>query len=460
VARDAVVFFLVYFGPNLAAPLQFVGTETRKKTDPMTTLFPALAGRLGFLEGTEFILFESTSWATKRIPEGSTCFNSYSAALLLFQVKPGTPIPESSYPWVLTPQPVEAPAEPAKTTTKATKKRKKEEEVIDPRIDELPRTLYQAGKVGTAEQFLRKTADAVVYMYTDQTVPVHRISFTPEMSLDEFKRFLATILGLDYDPGRSAMLVYKKDHFDMKPLTSEIKDWKEYGLTYEFSGNTGSYFHIWVRFIPGMPESEAGQMQEMVVDRGEINKLQPKRTLLFVPKDSPLREIRTKLIETQFIREDEDLRFYKVYLSRIEKQLDDNETLAHCETGLFIAPAPPVLEPDQYFLKGVHVSNESTYLRGILSPFLLIIAANETVPQITERVKAELALPDPELKKIKFMVGGRYASMAFESKLLKGDKTFAEFIEGAVFKHDVYLYVVHPSNTKAEHAQRAVKIYN
>jgi hypothetical protein len=58
------------------------------------------------------------------------------------------------------------------------------------------------------------------------------------------------------------------------------------------------------------------------------------------------------------------------------------------------------------------------------------------------------------------MVGGRYASMAFESKPLKGDKTFAEFIEGAVFKHDVYFYVVHPSNTKAEHAQQAVKIYN
>jgi hypothetical protein len=310
----------------------------------------------------------------------------------------------------------------------------------------------------TVEQFLRPMADAVVYMHDDQTVPVHRVAFAPGLLLAELKAFLAEVLRFNYDPDRSAMIVYKKDSYDMKPGNA-VKDYREYGVSYDFASHSLS--HIWVRFIPGMPESQVGQMQELRVDFGPINQLQTSRTVTFVPKDTPIEGIRARLVNVGFLQEAKDLQFFKVSESKIDRVMAPGDTLGYYENDLFVSVVPPVSGPG-VLLRGGHFANEMNYWRGILSPFLVAVSETETVPEFLERVKAGLALPEAEVKKLKFFIGGQYASMTDDSALVKGDGRMAEFVRTAAIKGNLYLYVVHPSNTKStsRYGEKAVKIYN
>jgi hypothetical protein len=115
----------------------------------------------------------------------------------------------------------------------------------------------------------------------------------------------------------------------------------------------------------------------------------------------------------------------------------------------------------EFILYGVHAVYE-TYLRGILSPFLLKVDGNEKVPDFIARLKTVLAMEDAEFKRLRFMLGTLYAQYSANA-ILKGDKTMGETITAVSATANVYLFVLHPASKKAAvGASRDVslRIYN
>jgi hypothetical protein len=394
-----------------------------------------MAQKVGFPADTEFLVFEqsSSTFMKKILAEGSF-ERGWGCVSLIFQLPPGTPLPATDFPWA-----VGAPASGDESS--------------------LPRAVHLT-EASTVEEFCSKTVDAIVYLFEDQALPVRKVSFSPAISLANFKLFLARTLGLDYDPAANAILIYKKDYHEMRPGTTELKDDPRYGLGYEFSGAATTDFHIWARFIPDMPEAKVAQLQELTVEAGTVNKFQPERCKLFVPKSTQIRGVLERLVANGFVPASNDLRFFKTHSAKIEKEAALDDVVMPYESTLFVAQIP-TLADTQVLLRVCHVSNDQTYLRGFLAPFLLVVDRGDRVQDVIDRLKSELGIEEKAFQRLRFLIGGQHAGMNYDSALLKGEWTWGEAIEAAKLKADAWFYIIYPPNAKTtRYREQAVKIYN
>jgi ubiquitin carboxyl-terminal hydrolase 7 len=437
-----VFFFVRFYHESLKSRLQYIGGFKGFKKGPVSDLFPAVARKLGFPEETDFLVFEwtSSSSSVKKIPPTHSFATAIAPVSLILQLEPGAPLPPSDYPWAS-----ESRAPPTETSQTTEKKP----------FPELPVIHNVPGEVETVEHFLHTGVEAVVFRWEDQTVPVCRISFVPTIVLDQFKRFLASVIPLDYDPATSSMIIYKKDLAEQKPGAS-VKGDPPLGLSCEFSVAARTEYYIWVKFLAHVPESELALSQEVTVYLAEVNNLAGRTHQLLIPKGASAEKLREQLISTGLAPDDPNLTLYRAPLGKPDRRLLPEQPVG---TGAQILVAViPAMGDGQRLLRGAHVINQGTYFHGIPPPFLLVISAEETVAQIVERVKAGLALPEVEWKRLKLVVGDQHA-LAARTTLLKGEGTFQEFVTAARITGEPYLFISHPSKTGPV-AERALRIYN
>jgi ubiquitin carboxyl-terminal hydrolase 7 len=443
VPHDEVVYFMKFFHPSLPQPLQYIGTHHTSRQDAIASLFPVVAERLGFPAETTFLVFEEATASLKRLKDTDTRPNGYGAASVIFQLEPGTPLPETSYTWAVSDTP-SGPATPARDDSAAS--------VL------LPVKAYSTDAAETVDLFLKNTIEAVVYTIEAPRTPVCRVTFPATITLSQFKTFVASALGISYDPATAAMTIYKKDRNDAdKPDTTPIREYANYGLTFEFSANVATEYRIWVDVNNSVSEADAALQQAVTVEYQASLDSPPTAQRVFVPKDGQLDVFREKLVEAG-ITSDATARVYRLYDHKIDRLLTTYEKIYSTDLTVFVTPADFGADA-AHVLKGVHAVYD-TYLRGILSPFFIRVTRTETVPDFLARVKQFLQLEDADYKKLRFMLGTQYAQYS-HAAVLKGDKTMGEAMSVVSTTADVYLFVIHPSDRKvAASRDPSLRIYN
>jgi hypothetical protein len=250
---------------------------------------------------------------------------------------------------------------------------------------------------------------------------------------------MATALSLSYDPAVSSLIVYKKDFTEDKPGAVVNGD-PRYGLSYEFSLSSLTEFHIWVKFLPDVPESQLAISQELTVYVTDLATLVTHTHQLLVPKTSTGAVVRAQLTSSGLAPDDPNLRLYRTVTGTPDRVIQPDDIIALATQVL--AAVVPSLDDGQVLLRGAHVTKEGGYFRRIPAPFLAIVDASETVPRLIERVRVGLALGAKEWKRLKLMIGEQYATPS-RGTLLKGDDVIQVATLTAQITGDPYLFVIH-----------------
>jgi hypothetical protein len=260
-----------FYNPALDVQLENIGPFKGSKHSAISSLFPSIAHALGFPENTHFLAFECIPPSTaKKVLDSATFATSIAPISLIVQLEPGEALPPTEHEWTKASQ---APPLELQTAVAETKY---------PNL-----TVFRSlpGQRGTVDQFLRASVEAVVFSWQNQQTPVCRVEFAPAIVIDQFKSFLASALSLSYNPAVSSLIVYKKDITEDKPGAVVNGD-PRYGLSYEFSASALTEFHIWVKFLPDVPESQLALLQELTVYITDLGTLSTRTHQLFVPKTS------------------------------------------------------------------------------------------------------------------------------------------------------------------------------
>jgi hypothetical protein len=102
--RSLSTYFLKFFHPSLAFPLQYIGSINESSDSDLESLFPVVCRILHFPAHTGFRVFEEASLSVRRL----NYLPMATVATLIFELEPGTALPSTDFPWT-TAQPISEP---------------------------------------------------------------------------------------------------------------------------------------------------------------------------------------------------------------------------------------------------------------------------------------------------------------------------------------------------------------
>jgi ubiquitin carboxyl-terminal hydrolase 7 len=455
--KKLFTYFVKFYHPTLDRPLQYVGAFPIPKSDPISSLFPRIAERLGFPPTTHFVVYEEVG-ATARLVQSLTQTTScYTVGTLILQLEAGVALHPTTYQWVTTPF-----VQVGDTQGEKDAKKKSEDEAT---FAGLPIVRASSSSHADIDKFLTGSIDAILFDFDAPDRPVLRISFSTGMTVNEFKRFVAESLKLEFDPHADSYLVYKGDSGDPNtPSIYPISSSHSGEIAYQFSGK--QLYRVFARVVRGMPESQLSRLTDLSIQYSEDGYTIAKTFRLYVPWDASLVQIRQQLVDRLALPETGDVRVATLWSHSFEKVVTDmNYRPQHWETVRIDVIPDDQRGPDVHLLQGCFMIQE-TYLRGIGNPFFFPLKKDEKVPEFAQRLRIALKIGEAEFKKMSLLVSKEKAASTASGVVLKGGKTVEETIASLGPPDRAYpfkLAVIQPSTTRSYYTSRgdeSVKIYN
>jgi hypothetical protein len=450
-------YFIKFYHPTLDQPLQYVGTFPIPKSDPISSLFPKIAERLGFPATTQFVVYEEVGSTARLVQTLSQTTSHYAVGTLILQLEAGVALHATTYQWVTTPF-----VHVSDTQGEKDAKKKSEDEAA---FAGLPIVRASSSSHADIDKFLTGSVDAILFNFDAPDQPVLRISFSTGMTLEEFKRFVAESLKLQFDQSADSYLLYKGDTTDPNtPQAHPISSLHAGEIAYQFSGK--QLYRVFARVVRGIPESRLSHMTDLAIQYSEDGYTVTKTLRLYVPWDSSLVQIRQQLVDKQVFPEASDIRVATLWSRSFEKLVKDMNYKPHQWETIRIDVLPEDQRgPDVYLFEGCFMIQEN-YLKATGNPFFFPLKKDEKVPEFAQRLRVALKIGEAEFKKTSLLVSREKPTSTASGVTLKGAKTVEETIASLGTLDQAFpfkLAVIQPSTTKSYYTSRgdeSVKIYN
>jgi hypothetical protein len=366
-------YFVKFFHSQLPSPLQYVGAFTVRRADPVAALFPVVAAHLGFPRDTAFLVFEETaSGPLRRMASPQIAPSATWVAALIFQLPPGAPLPQTSYPW--------AAASLAQT-----------EEAVAEASDGLPFVRHEGTTVETVNLFLLGAVDAVLFRYENPSAPIARISFGTGLTVIELQTFIARVLGVQFNPTADSLLLFKADMANSQiPISSSSPG----EVAYQFSQK--KLHRILARYVPSVPEGKLRSLIDLAVAFSEDGYFITRSTQVFFPAMITVSQVRQFLINSNFIPDVPNLRFLLIWSQSIESVVKDLDTQVRRYRSMRLDLVPPDqvnLPPRSLLVQSARVHEDFSVV-GL--PFLFVLRLAEPVSDLAVRIRTALHLTEAE----------------------------------------------------------------
>lgn len=478
---NKTVLYLAFFFPKAKLPLQFLGYSIFKADEKFVDIEKYISKLVGYPEDTPLDIYEFTSNGPRllKIEEEDYTLKKFyisSGSFLIFQVKNGVEVPETTFKLM---EPANDEEENKKEEIKESEKKeeeikegekkeeikegeKKEEDVKEEeeKEEKVPRFIYgevlgtnQPLTVETFFQKQKKPITVQVYDYANIQKHIATVEFQPSITLDSLKEFLSTALKLDYVKGVDGMLIFKKAFGEFAPSLYPIFAG---ALTYDFQNPDPKTndFTVFLEFEKGISDDDLSKRKfSNVIYIDAEAKVQKKTTVLYDESD-----LIDKIVSAALKKMEEnpnEYRIFAVYESKITKSVPGTEKPAYQMTDFL------VMEFNEYVAENMdklafvaYLKPEYSYLSAFQTPTAILLREGETVAQIKERLNIKE-------KRVKTLIAYE-ARQVPKDGLLKDDDVvldkFNNLKEGK--EKNPSLYFIYPQQKSKGQKDESVKIYN
>jgi hypothetical protein len=445
--RSVVVYFLKFLHPSVRVPLQCLGSIAVLTADSFCSLFPIVSRKLRIPEDTQFRVCEEVPLTVRRVRESSSPSFGTPVAALIFELNPGSALPETDYECISELEKGELAESGARSQS-----------------EELPSFLFGAKGEQAVSDYLTGSAEALVFLYEAPTCPVAKISFPRSATVDELTDLVAMSIHFDYNPQQDTLLIYNGDvaHPEV-PSQSYISSY-HCEVTYQFGPKKA--YRIFARIVLGIVHDRLVYQSDFSIEFSEDAVFITKTTKLFMPHVSLIRQIRDRLVERDFIPDIPNLRFFSVLVHYIYRVFEDleNDSLWLSETlRIDIVPDDQLQLLENCKLVETMFLNQGTILTAVGSPFFFTLRLDETCEELNERMKNGLKLKDDEFKRLTLMISQEDRPFGMSSGVIvKGTWTVQELLDGEkpLEITDPHLFVVGRPTQTSYFRDESVKIYN
>jgi hypothetical protein len=301
----------------------------------------------------------------------------------------------------------------------------------------------------SVERFLEPGIETTVFRFEDMETPLFEASFPNSIRLPEFKQFLVSeIDGEEYDPLMDSIAIYKNLPGSDIPSPVPIEEYRGYGLTPYFSSNATQKYKIWVRRNRGIPEEKYRRSQPFMIVYQRAVGVETERHQIFTSQNPRVGDIVDQLVSDRVLG-DPNVVVHRVLNYLIENRLDSDQRLFHGDNVLFITSEDVVRENQgEKVLRAVHAFRESDMVRLYGNPFFCTVILTDTCAEASEKLQTMFNTDEDESGKFSFMLGTQKPRFS-QRALLHGTGTVADALAAQGTFTDPYLYVLHPTESKA-----------
>jgi ubiquitin carboxyl-terminal hydrolase 7 len=441
-----IFVFLKFFHPSLSSPIQYIGSRSHLKGKSVRELFPVVSEILHFPPDTEFLVFEEAiSGAVTQI-DAEYCSTASRVSILIFQLAPGTPLPETDYPWksAAIPSPEAAPT-----------------------ASNLREVDYSAFRAhATVAQFLRGSYQALLFDYDHRETPIAKLSFPPSLTTQALREFVLHVSGIEVNLERDSVLLYPGDAARPRPTATYLRN--SHGEVAAKFPRTIALHRVFMRIVRGIPQSELPLMDEAKISFSANGGLPTQRFRRFFTARAPFGVIRQALVADSQLPDVPNLRFWTTSSSEFHREITTMETEWSSYETIRIDVVPEeqqnLSEGTQLVVVHLMLDSYTPTLAGL--PFYFVFAWDESVADLRARLQAAQGASDADFEQVTVVVSSNDRPRERDRIELTGKDSVRAVIVADAYVEitEVKLFLVVPPARRATpifaHREEALKIYN